>query len=194
MQVLLCKRPGLMNGAAAHGQPVEKRRAAHIKELPEEVLVQLHRGFRIAPQSEFDAGIENNASIAQMQHRRYTYVENGVKGVVVDDGQLAGNGNGPAEIALAKVAANGQEVLRTVAEGAAELCYLLRPRWRRGRSPEEFIVQLVDGSVFKHGFRVETADHGGVRGNGHALITGCLDQAAFGNFIFSGKLVGVRIS
>src|SRR5215469_14615836 len=193
VQMLVREWTRFMNGAATHGEPVEEWRTAHIEELAEEVLVQLHRRFSIPPQSEFNPGIENDASITQMHDRGYPYVENGVVGIAVHDSQLAGNRERAAEIAFPKITADRDEILWTVPERATDLDYLLRTRWRRSSSTEEPVVQFVDGGVFEDGFSIEAAEHGGVRGNRCAFFSGSLQHSAFGNVIFCCKLVGVRV-
>src|SRR6516225_7977594 len=48
-EVLISKRTGFMDRAAADRKPVEERRGVQIQILPEEVLVHLHRRPSVAP-------------------------------------------------------------------------------------------------------------------------------------------------
>src|ERR1044071_2239404 len=119
LQVWQSKRSGLVDRASAHDQPVEKRRSVQIQELAEELLVHLNRRFRVSPDGKFEAGIEHDVRVAQMQDRRDSYVEHRVIGVSIYDQRLTGNGDGAAIVADAHVPVDGQEVSMMVTEGAA---------------------------------------------------------------------------
>src|SRR5205807_4633648 len=125
--------------------------------LPEKLLVKIHGRFSIAANGEFKAGIEYEAGIAQTQHRLDAYVENRVIGVVLQDQGLAGDGRGTANVALAKVSANRQEVAGMISESRPNL-RLLRGPWGHGGAKESFI-HLVDGGIFKHCPGSELAAH-----------------------------------
>src|SRR5262249_40005748 len=125
-------------------------------------------------------------------HRLHTNVENRVQSIAAHDGQLAGNREAAAEIAQAKVAIDGQEMLRTIPERAAYFRLLLRAG--RSGSAEEFRVQLIDGGIFKNSFSTEAVAHGQIRFNLCAFFACCLDDTTLGDIVLSGELVGMSKS
>src|SRR5215510_3156689 len=192
MQFLFRERAGFVDAVAAYGEPVKEWRAVKINKLAEEVLVHLRRRVRVAPDGEFQPRLEHDAGITDAQHRLHTNIENRVQSVAAHDGQLAGKGEAAAEIAQAKVAIDGQEMLRTIPERAAYFRLLLRAR--RSGSAEERGVQLIDGCIFKNSFCAEAVAHGQVWLNLRAFFSGCLDDTTLGNIVLSGELIGMSKS
>src|SRR5579872_1133568 len=178
-----------MNRAAPHCKPVEKRRAIQVEELAKEVLVQLHRTLGIAANGELNPRVEHDMSIAQPQHRRYAYIGNRVIGIALDDGRLVGKREGAAEIPLTEITADRHKIVGIVMKRCADLCYLLRTR--RWQSPQELAVKLVDGGIFKDGFRIQVALDRDLPLERRAVFTGSLYKTALGNIVFGSQLVGV---
>src|SRR5579859_8095579 len=146
-----------MNGACSQGDPVEQGRAVQVHELPEKLLVEIHGRFGVAANGELHARIEDEAGIAQAQHRLNPYVENRVISVVLQDQGLAGNGRGAANVALAEVSTDRHKIAGMITEGGADL-RLLRGA-RRYRRAEESCIHLVDGGIFKDRSGAEIAAH-----------------------------------
>src|SRR5258708_10608165 len=81
MQILLGKRSSLANQRPGNRHPVGERTGVQVKVLPEEVLIQRHRGPRIAANGELYARVQANGCTEQMDYGINSAVKNGVIGV-----------------------------------------------------------------------------------------------------------------
>jgi hypothetical protein len=82
--------------------------------LPEEILIELYGGFRVAAKRKLNAGIEDKAGVSEMQYRRGAHVEYGVIAVMAKNGQCAGDRYGAAIIAFAYKRVDRAEVVEVV--------------------------------------------------------------------------------